>query len=238
MPAKRPTAWPEPHRSSGAGAERALDLSGLCVSGRRGRKTVRKGASLYRAGEPFSVLYLIHSGTFKTLLVAADGREQVGGFHLRGDVIGADGLAGTYYLCDAVALEYSEVWVLRPEELDGINSDWPVPRRSIALALARKITRVQATLLLLGSMHAEERVAAFLLDLASRYHALGYSGSEIVLRMTRAEIGSYLGLKIETISRMLSRFQRQGLLQVQGRVIKLLDPPRLRQLAAEAPVIP
>lgn len=197
------------------------------------RRRVRKRGTLYRAGEPFSALYAIRLGTFKTMILAEDGREQVAGFFMGGEILGADGLAENSHRCDAMALEDSEVCVIPFTQLDELAHDVPTLRRNVYRCIAAEGRHGQDMMLLLGSTCAEARLAFFLLDLAHRYHARGYSLSEFVLRMTREELASYLGLKLETVSRLFSRLQGEGLLQVQGRAIKLLDLTALKRIAGE-----
>jgi CRP/FNR family transcriptional regulator len=199
----------------------------------QGRRHVAAKASLYRAGEPFIALYLVRAGAFKTLIRTEDGREQVSGFYMSGDLLGADGIGADRYTCEAIALEDSEVSSLPFAEVDRYVQEVPALRRSLYRCLGTLARREQEMMLLLGSMCAEERLARFLLDLARRYHARGYSVTEFVLRMSRHEIASYLGLKLETISRLFSRFQGAGLLQVQGRAVKLLDLTALARLSGE-----
>jgi CRP/FNR family transcriptional regulator len=196
-----------------------------------GRRRIRKKASLYRVGEPFAALFGIRLGTFKTHLLTEDGREQVTGFYMGGEILGADGIGQERHACEATALEDSEVCVLPFYQLDELAHEIPALRRNLYRCLATDASRGQNMMLLLGSMSAEERLAQFLLDIARRYHIRGYSFSEFVLRMTREEIASYLGLKIETVSRVFSRLHGEGLLQVQGRAIKLLDLGALKRLA-------
>ena len=196
-----------------------------------GRRRIRKKASLYRVGEPFTAMFAVRLGTFKTQLLTEDGREQVTGFYMGGEILGADGVEQACHGCEAIALEDSEVCVLPFYQLDELAHEVPALRRNLYRCLARDASRGQEMMLLLGSMSAEERLAQFLLDIAGRYHVRGYSFSEFVLRMTREEIASYLGLKIETVSRVFSRLHGEGLLQVQGRAIKLLDLGALKRLA-------
>lgn len=197
------------------------------------RARLKKGDALYRAGERFTALYAIRLGSCKTTIPAEDGREQIAGYHMLGDVIGLDGIGAERHGCQAVALEDTEVCVLPFDRLEELARSIPSLQHNLHQFLAREITREQNTMLLLGSMRAEERLAVFLLNLSERYLRRGYSSTEFVLRMTREEIGSYLGLKLETVSRLFSRFQEEGLLQVQGRGLKLLDLPALRQLAGQ-----
>jgi CRP/FNR family transcriptional regulator len=193
----------------------------------------KKGEVLYRAGDAFTALYAIRVGSCKTSVLAEDGREQVAGYHMPGDVIGMDGVGTDRHGCQAVTLEDTEYCVLPFDQLDELASSVEPLRRNLYQFLSREISRDHDVMLLLGSMRAEERLAAFLLNLSQRYRERGYSSTEFVLRMTREEIGSYLGLKLETVSRLFSRFQQEGLIQVQGRSVKLLDITTLKQLLGQ-----
>ena len=194
------------------------------------RMRVRRKAMLYRPGDRFTGLYAIRIGTFKTMVLAEDGREQVTGYHLAGDIIGLDGIGDDRHTCQATALEDSEVCVLPFGPIDRLSVEIPTLRRNLLRILSRDLTREQAMMLLLGSRSAEERLAQFLLNVAERYQTRGYSAREFVLRMTREEIASYLGLKLETVSRLFSSLQESGLIQVQGRAVKLIDSAALRRL--------
>jgi CRP/FNR family transcriptional regulator len=193
------------------------------------RVRVRKRDSLYRIGDTFSALYAIRLGTFKTLLLTDDGHEQITGYHMPGDLLGLDGIEREGYGCQAVALEDGEVCVLPFKRLDELAHEVPLLQRNLYRSLATDKYRDQNMLLLLGSRCAEERVALFLLSLAEAFRERGYSSSEFVLRMSREEIASYLGLQLETVSRLFSHLQEDGLIQVQGRAIKLLDLPALKR---------
>lgn len=189
---------------------------------------VRRKTSLYRPGDPFTALYAIRLGMFKTVVVTRDGHEQITGYHMPGDVVGLDGICDSRHACEAIALEDSEVCVLPFNRLDELAVDVPSLRRNLYRLMSKDICGDQDMMLLLGSRCAEERLVLFLLNLADRYQSRGYSPSEFVLRMTREEIASFLGLKLETVSRLFSHLQEEGLIQVQGRAIKLLDTPGLR----------
>lgn len=194
------------------------------------RIRLRKGEAVFRAGDRFTSLYAIRSGSCKTVAPSEDGHDQVAGYHMPGEIIGTDGIGTDRHGCEAVALEDTEVCAMpfdRMETLSRQNIDF---QHNLHRLLAREIARERAVMLLLGTMLAERRLAVFLLDLAHRYQTRGYSSCEFVLRLTREEIGSYLGLKLETVSRLFSRFQRDGFLQVQGRIVKLLDRASLKRL--------
>jgi CRP/FNR family transcriptional regulator, anaerobic regulatory protein len=212
--------------SAGVAARSMKQLDDLVKT----RIRLPKGDTLYRAGARFSALYSIRSGSCKTVLLAEDGQEHVAGYHIAGDIIGIDGIDDERHECEATALEDTEVCVLPFDQLTRIARDDYLLQHNLHRMLSREITRERRLMLLLGTMHADQRVAAFLLDMSRRYQSRGYSASEFQLRMTREEIGSYLGLKLETVSRLLSRFQREGLIQVLGRGITLLDRVMLRQL--------
>ena len=197
------------------------------------RIRLRKGDTLYRAGAPFAALYAIRSGSLKTILLAEDGRDQVAGYHMPGEVVGLDGIGNDVHECQAVALEDSEVCTLPFDRIEEVAREYAAFQHKVHRHLSREIARQRSLMLLLGTMRADQRLAAFLLDLSERYQARGYSSSEFILRMTREEIGSYLGLKLETVSRLLSRLQQEGLIQVQGRVVKLLERSALKQLVGQ-----
>jgi CRP/FNR family transcriptional regulator len=194
------------------------------------RTKLKKGDALYRAGEPFASLFAIRLGSLKTTVLAEDGREQVAGYHILGDIVGMDGIGSHRHGCQAIALEDTEVCVLPFERLEDLARALPQLQQNLHHFLSREISRDHNIMLLLGSMRAEERLAVFLLSLADRYRSRGYSSTQFVLRMTREEIGSHLGLKLETVSRLFSRFHDDGMIQVQGRAVKLLDTAALKQL--------
>ena len=187
------------------------------------RRRLTAGQSLYREGDRFQSIYAVRSGTFKSRLELADGREQVSGFHLGGELMGLDGVAQGKHASSATALEDAEVCAIPYSHLCELSATHPGMQHIVNRLMSREIVREHSLMLLLGSMNAEERLAAFLLNMSQRLKARGYSASEFHLRMSRAEIGSYLGLKLETVSRTFSAFQQQGLLEVDKRHIRILD---------------
>jgi len=196
------------------------------------RIRLRKGDVLFRAGERFTALYAIRVGSCKTVALADDGDEQVTGLHLPGEIIGVEGIGNDVHVAQAVALEDTEVCVLPFERIEALAQRDTGFRRRLYQLLSSAIVRERSLSLMLGTMRAEQRLASFLLDLSSRYQMRGYSSTDFVLRMTREEIGSHLGLKLETVSRLFSRFAEEGLIEVQGRVIKLCDRIGLQHLLA------
>ena len=195
------------------------------------RTRFRKGDALYRVGDAFDALYAIRVGSCKTVLLGRGGQERVAGYHIIGDVIGIDGIGSDVHECEATALEDTEVCPLPFDRVEILARCSNRFGHNLHVLLSRECSRVQSLTLLLGTMCADKRLAVFLLDLSHRYKARGFSSCEFLLRMTREEIGSHLGLKLETVSRAFSRFQDQGVLQVQGRLVKLLDQVALNQIA-------
>ncbi len=173
----------------------------------------------------------MRSGFFKTRVATSDGRDQIAGFHMAGELLGVDGIGTGTHACDAVALEDGEYCVIPYERLEELSRRFEPLQQHFHRVMSREIVRDQGVMLLLGSMRAEERVAGLLVNLSQRFAARGYSPTEFVLRMTRAEIGSYLGIKLETVSRILTRFQQRGLLEVHQRQVRIADPAGLGKLA-------
>lgn len=194
------------------------------------RRRVVRGAELYHARDAFTALYAVRLGSFKTRLGTQDGREQVTGFQMAGDLLGLDGIGASRYASDAVALEDSEVCVLPFAELETLSRESNALQSHLHRVMSREIVRDQGLMLLLGNMRAEERLATFLLSLSERFRARGFSPTAFVLRMSRQEIGSYLGMKLETVSRVFSRFREQGMVEVNQREIRLADESALKQL--------
>lgn len=192
------------------------------------KRPFRRGEYLYRSGEPFRALYAIRTGFFKTQVLHENGREQVTGFQMPGEIIGLDAISSDAHSCDAVALEDSEICEIPFDQLEELSRELPTLQRHLHKIMSREIVRDHGIMMLLGSMRAEERLAAFLLNLSQRFSARGYSANAFHLRMTRQEIGSYLGLKLETVSRTLSHFQEHGLLNVRLREVEIMDMLRLR----------
>jgi CRP/FNR family transcriptional regulator len=196
------------------------------------RQAVKSGVALYRAGSKMQSVYAIRSGFVKSSVLLDDGREQVTGFHMTGDLLGLDAIGTGNHMCDATALEDSEVCEITLSALEQLSRDIPTLQRHFHRIMSREIARDYGAMLSLGSLRAEERLAAFLLNLSQRFAERGYSASEFNLRMKREEIGSYLGLKLETVSRALSQMRQDGLIEVRQKNIRITDPKRLRALAA------
>ena len=194
------------------------------------RRRLKRGDRLYRFGAPFDAIYAIRSGFFKTDVLLEDGREQVTGFQMAGELLGLDGISSEHHTCNAVALEDSEICAIPFSRLEGLSREIHMLQHHFHKVMSREIVRDHGVMMLLGTMRAEERLAAFLLNLSQRFTARGFSHAEFYLRMTREEIGSYLGLKLETVSRTFSRFQEDGHIAVQQKHVRILDVAGLKAL--------
>lgn len=203
----------------GLGGNDVERLDGLKFARRR----VREGQALYREGDKFQFIYAVRSGTFKSGMTLKDGREQVTGFQMAGELLGLDGLAQGTHATAATALEDAEVCAIPYAHLSELAAGSTDLQHVISRLMSREIVREHNLMMLLGSMNAEERLAAFLLNLSQRMKARGYSPLEFHLRMSRAEIGSYLGMKLETVSRTFSAFQHQRLLAVDKKHVRITD---------------
>ena len=185
-----------------------------------GRRKIAKGQTLFRNGMPFESLFAIRSGVFKTTILHEDGREQVTGFQMSGEIIGLDGIV--------------EVCVIPFDSVENMSREIPAVQHHVHRIMSREIVRENSVMLLLGNAQAEERLAAFFVNWGQRLQARGFSATELVLRMTRQDLGNYLGLKIETISRTLTKLAGRGILSVAGREIHILEMAALRAVASGA----
>lgn len=193
-------------------------------------RPLQKGDHIFRSGESFRSLYVVKTGTIKTYTETSDGSEQVVGFHLPGEILGLDAIQTDKHGCSAKVLETAAVCELPFDNLEGLAGDIPSLQHQLFRLLSKEISQDTEMLSLLGKSTAEERLAAFLLSLSRRHQARGFSASEFFLSMSRQEIGSYLGLALETVSRLFTRFQEDGILKVERKHIEILDHDQLRNL--------
>ena len=191
------------------------------------KRKIQRSAALFRAGDPLVAVYIVRTGTFKTMSICDCAKPGVTGFYLPGDIIGLDAFDKSVHPYDAIALEDSEVCVILVQQLERMASTVPALQKQVVRAFSREISRAHEMMLMLGCMDAEHRVAQLLLSLAERYHRLGYSGDAVLLHMTRDEIANHLGMSSETVSRVISRLRRKGLLTVHQRHIGFRNPARL-----------
>ena len=226
-------------------------LSGLCLpDGLAGEdrqaftalifqhKRLRPGQSLYRAGESFANLYFVKTGALKTVVLLDDGREQVTGFHFAGDVLGIDAISSPSHPSEAVALVDTHVCAIPFAPLERLSRQVPQLQTYVQRLLAREVVRDQGLMLLLGRMHAEERVATFLQSMSRRFKARGFSPYEFTLPMAREDIGNYLGLTLETVSRCFSRLKNAGVLEVDNRIIRIINVEGLKSAVSRESAAP
>ncbi|MGR4041743.1 fumarate/nitrate reduction transcriptional regulator Fnr [Pseudomonas sp. 910_21] len=196
------------------------------------RVRVKKGHALYHAGTPLHSLYAVRLGFFKTSVLSVDGREQVTGFQMAGEILGLDAISSNQHACSAFALEDGEVCPIPFAQLEQLSQALPSLQHNLNKILSREIVRDHSMLLQMGNMNADERLAAFLLNLSQRLSLRGYSSRAFVLRMRREEIGSYLGLRLETICRGIAHLRDQGLVTINGKQVQILDLEGLKQRVA------
>lgn len=194
-------------------------------------RRILKDEPLYKMDDRFRSLYAIHLGHFKTHQVSSSGLEQIAGFHMAGELLGMDGISRDRHQCYAIALEDSEVCEIPYARLETLFAEMPPLLRQFHRLMSEELSREQTSMLLLGNMRAEPRFAAFLLNLSARYSARGYSSTNFHLRMSREDIGNYLGLTIESISRIIARFRNRGLVRITNREVELLDLSTLRSIS-------
>ncbi|MBN7820643.1 fumarate/nitrate reduction transcriptional regulator Fnr [Bowmanella yangjiangensis] len=193
------------------------------------KRPFQKNERLFQSGDKLNSLYAVRSGSFKSFVLAPDGEEQITAFHLPGDIIGFDAIHHQVHKSFAQALETSMVCEIPFQTMEVLSGDLPRLRQQVMRLMSHEIQADQDMFMLLNKRTANQRLAHFLAHLGERYHDRGFSGSQFRLSMTRAEIGNYLGLTVETISRLLTKFQKQGLIQVDGKFITLVDPKQLRE---------
>ncbi|WP_109481836.1 fumarate/nitrate reduction transcriptional regulator Fnr [Paraburkholderia sp. C35] len=207
-------------------AEELAKLDAIICSTR----PVRRGDALYRAGDAFHSLYAVRAGSFKSIVMHRDGREHVTGFQIAGEALGLDGIGTAQHNGDAIALEDSVVCIIPFAQLEAACREIKPLQHHIYQMMSSEIVRESSQMMLLGTMTAEQRVATFLLNLSRRFKARGFSAAEFNLRMTREEIGCYLGMKLETVSRMFSKFQRERLVDANGKTIRIVDAEGLARV--------
>lgn len=195
------------------------------------KKPIRKGDKLYKDGEQLQSLYAIRTGTFKTYTIDPTGEEQITGFHLAGDLLGFDALGDLQHPSFAQALETAMVCEIPYATLDQLSNSMPALKRQMMRLMSNEIKIDQEMLFLLNRKNAEQKLATFIALLSRRYQARGLSANEFRLTMTRSDIGNYIGLTVETVSRLLNRFAKEELLAVNGKLITILNHDRLNEVA-------
>ncbi|AGA73289.1 Crp/Fnr family transcriptional regulator [Pseudomonas plecoglossicida] len=191
------------------------------------RMRIRKGAALFNANDPLTTLYAVRCGSFKTSLNSAEGQGVVINFWMPGDVLGLDAIATEHHVCDAIALEDSEVCPVPYRRLQALARDFPVLQQSLNRLMSREIVREHERVLMLCNLTAEQRLASFLVGLSQRFVSRGYSAHGFMLRMSREDMASYLGLRLETVCRSVARMRALGIVSMRGRLVEILDLPAL-----------
>ena len=199
-------------------------------------RPLRKGEVLFRPGEPLTSLYAMRSGCMKLYISSNEGEDQITGFYLPGEILGLDGVESDFHTCTAVALETSTLCAFPYKNLSEICKHVPAMHDQMFRLMGRELSHENQLLLTVNKKNAEERIATFLISLSARFKRLGYSETEFRLNMSRAEIGNYLGLTIETVSRGLNRFQKIGLISIQRKYVKILNMSGLKALCSQQAV--
>ncbi|MDQ7984587.1 fumarate/nitrate reduction transcriptional regulator Fnr [Pseudomonas fulva] len=206
------------------------DMDALDDIVKRGRP-LKKGEFLFRQGDTFNSVFAVRSGALKTFSLSDAGEEQITGFHLPSELVGLSGMDTELYPVSAQALETTSVCEIPFERLDELSVSLPQLRRQLMRVMSREIRDDQQMMLLLSKKTADERIATFLVNLSARFSARGFSANQFRLAMSRNEIGNHLGLAVETVSRVFTRFQQSNLIEAEGKEVHILDPIELCALA-------
>ncbi|OCR26107.1 Crp/Fnr family transcriptional regulator [Pseudomonas syringae] len=196
------------------------------------RVKVKKGAALFHLGDPLQYLYAVRHGFFKTTVVSEDGREQLTGFQMPGELLGIDAISSEQYACDAMALEDSEVCPIHFTQLERLSRELPSLHHNLNRTMSQEVVRDHELLMWMGNLNAEERLGAFLLNLSARMQRRGYSPHAFVLRMTREDIAAYLGLRLETVCRAIAYLRDNSIVRISGRAVEIVSQDRLKALVA------
>ncbi|KZN13199.1 fumarate/nitrate reduction transcriptional regulator Fnr [Marinomonas sp. TW1] len=198
------------------------------------KKPLKKGEFLFRQGDHFDSLYAVRSGTLKTYNITSLGEEQITGFYCPSELLGLSGIDSSAYPVSAKALETTTVCEIPFSHLEELSTKIPSLKHQIFKIMSRKISDDQQMMVLLGKKNADEKVASFLLNLSNRFKRRGYSASSFRLSMSRGEIGNYLGLAVETVSRVITRFQKNELIHVDGKEIEIVNFEEMQKLVGVA----
>lgn len=195
------------------------------------KRPLSRGDYLFQAGAAFNAIYAIRSGSVKTFTATEDGQEQVTGFHLPGELVGLDAISSDRHTCSARALETTSVCEIPYISLESLSSQIPSLQRQLLRVMSKEILQDEHMMMLLGRKAADERLAALLISISNRFKQRGFSAKEFNLSMSRNDIGNYLGLAVETVSRLFTRFQEEGIIDAQRKHVQILDLERLSQMA-------
>jgi CRP/FNR family transcriptional regulator, anaerobic regulatory protein len=196
----------------------------------KGSRPIQKNKHIFRGEDVFEAFYAVRSGSIKVYTLNESGEEQIIGFYFPGEILGFDAIEEHKHTCSAVALETTTVCSIPYNKLNEISSKIPELQDQILRLMSREITKENKLLLSINKRSAEERIATFLVSLSSRFHKLGYSSKEFNLPMSRQDIGNYLGLTIETVSRLFTKFQKNGLVKVDKKTVVIKDMQTLHSI--------
>ncbi|MBJ7554010.1 fumarate/nitrate reduction transcriptional regulator Fnr [Marinomonas spartinae] len=199
------------------------------------KRPLKKGEVLFHQGQPFSSVFAVRTGTLKTFNITSSGEEQITGFYCPSELVGLSGIDDNTYPISAKALETTTVCEIPFSHLENLSAQIPSLKHQMFKVMSRKIGDDQQMMVLLGKKNADEKVASFLLNLSNRFKKRGYSATSFRLSMSRGEVGNYLGLAVETVSRVITRFQKNELIQVDGKEISIIDLPEMQKLVGVAP---
>lgn len=194
---------------------------------------LKKNQILFHQGDPFQSIYAVRSGSVKTYTIADDGSEQITGFYLPGELVGLDAISDDIHPCTSKALETTSYCEIPFSQLEVLSGELPSLRRQLLKIMSKEITHDANLLMLLGKKTADERLASLLISLSTRLKSRGFSATEFNLSMSRNDIANYLGLAVETISRLFTRFQEQQLIKVDGKFVQIMDPDSLRDMISD-----
>ncbi|MFC5525284.1 cyclic nucleotide-binding domain-containing protein [Rhodanobacter ginsengisoli] len=196
----------------------------------RDKRTLDRGDTLYREGDSFGALYVVRSGSLKTFVQDEDGQMQILGFHLPGEIVGVDALASDRHMSQAEALERSSICELPYTRLQKVVAEVPALNRQLMRIISREVVEEHRHMVVMGKQPAQERLAIFLASLADRYNRLQRDGTRLTLTMSRSDIANYLGLVVETVSRVFTRMEEIGVLEVNRKAVRILQPEQLASL--------
>jgi len=200
------------------------------------KRPVHKNDYLFHAGDKSQALYAVRSGCVKSFVESSGGEEQIVGFHMPGELLGLDGFQGNVHNCSAVALETSSICELPLDKLDVLCHSIPALQDAMRMIMGKEVTEDHAMLLLLGRMNSEQKLASFLSSMSKRMEERHWKPTEFVLAMPRQDIANYLGLAVETVSRLFAHFQDEGLIEVDRRRVNILDIQAIKIIAGECKV--
>lgn len=199
------------------------------------RKPVQKGDYLYHMGDPFKAVYAVRSGSFKTFTTNAEGQEQIVGFYLPGELMGMDAISANQHICSAKALETTSVCEIPYERLEQLSLEIHGLQHHLLRLMSQEIQHDQCKLMMVAKLPAEGRVANFIINISERFQTRGYAANDFNLSMSRNDIANMLGLAVETVSRIMTNFQEQGILKVDRKHIEVLDVQQLRRVSSQCP---